>query len=74
MNYYVNNQFSTLEYSNYSKPGAPVVMNYQLFSDKKHDELVRCYECNIKYDMHVLKRVSVGKFVCKFCLIKKETV
>lgn len=71
MNYYLSNGLTTVEPESFSYVvSTPKLMNYQMFNDKCHDELVRCKECGIKYDMHVLKCTSLGKFVCKYCLNK----
>lgn len=40
------------------------------FTEKRHDELVRCSVCTIKYSPYELKSVSIGKFMCKFCKIE----
>jgi hypothetical protein len=37
------------------------------FSDKHHNNLERCTECGLKFDIYRLIRVSVGVFVCPFC-------
>lgn len=72
MNYYMTNGLTSIEPEghNYSII-IPQLMNYQVFSDKKHGELLRCQECHIKYDIYILKRIAVGKFICKYCLNKK---
>jgi hypothetical protein len=76
MNYYMTNGLTSIEPEGHSySVVTPQLMNYQMFNDKRHDELVRCKECNIKYDMHILTRVAAGKFICKYCINKsKETI
>lgn len=46
----------------------PQIMQYIEFSDKSHNDLLRCSECNIKFGTHELSRIGVGKFVCRFCM------
>lgn len=59
----INDYFSVI-------PTLMQLTNYNRFSDKSHDALLRCKECGIKHTIHELTRVSVGHFVCKFCLRK----
>jgi formylmethanofuran dehydrogenase subunit E len=69
MNYYMTNKLTTIEPEGHSyRVITPQIMNYQVLSDKRHDELVRCQKCHIKYDIHILKHVSTGKFICKYCI------
>ncbi len=35
--------------------------------DYVHDSLHRCTDCGIKYDIHSLRRIDLGVFLCKFC-------
>lgn len=74
MNYYVSNTVFSIEPEINTYIVKTQFMDYKGFSDNKHDELLRCQECGIKYDTYLLKRIAVGKFVCKYCLNKKETV
>ena len=37
------------------------------FSEKRHESLLRCQDCGLKYDRHRLSLVS-GKLLCKFCV------
>ncbi len=60
---YIPEILETFPKSNY-----PRLMQYIEFSDKAHDELMRCNQCNIKYNQHELSRIGVGKFVCRFCM------
>lgn len=70
MNYYRHNsveetriQFTTMTHI----PALHWKTNYKPIPDKSHDSLQRCGTCKIKYDMHLLIRVTVGIFICKFC-------
>lgn len=67
MNYYkMSNTETTIE--THPPVILPQLMNYRQFSDKAHDSLMRCQDCGIKFDLHDLSRLGVGKFICKFCL------
>lgn len=38
------------------------------FTEKRHSGLVRCQQCQIKFDLYSLKKSDTGKFLCKFCI------
>ena len=72
MNYYMTNGITSIEQDHSFSFVIHKPSDYRVFSDTRHEELVRCCDCHIKYDMHVLKRIGIGKFICKYCEIREN--
>lgn len=68
MNYYKNNVLDPEKQMLEIVETRPMLMNYKMVPSIAHDNLIRCSECNIKYDMHLLTRSGFGVYLCKFCL------
>ena len=46
---------------------AIVISGNCFFNSKRHDELLRCNTCKMKFDIHRLTYVDIGVYYCKFC-------
>jgi hypothetical protein len=43
------------------------------FTDHRHNSLLRCQKCQIKFDSYKLRKSESGKFLCKYCLLEGKS-
>ena len=73
MKYYEHTYDPTGYYDFIPKMSAKkIIKNQDVFLGTRHDELLKCSGCSLKYDTHRLTRIDIGKFLCQYCIQKRE--